>query len=156
MPSDWTKMEELVKRCLNVYCRIKVLCADLRFEFLGLNTIKKCPYMLRLDRKLRNSLVKLLWVGGWWVVCSQTLSQVVAHWSLSFYDQDLTPLCRDVSQMEMGQRFSNPVHMDGWDPDLWQRMHSIDSNTLNEDVYMNLRLAQMIRSVGISTKKSND
>ena len=90
------------------------------------------------------------------MVCSQTLRQVVAHWSLSFYDQDLTPLCRDVSQMEMAQRFSSPVHMDGWDPDLWQRMNSIDSNTFNEDAYMNLRLAQIIKSVGISTKKYND
>ena len=31
-------------------------CADLRFGFLRLSTIKKCPHMLRSDhRELRNS-----------------------------------------------------------------------------------------------------
>ena len=46
---------------------MKFLCADLRFGFLRLSTIKKCPHMLRLDhRELRYSQVKLMWVvvGG--------------------------------------------------------------------------------------------
>ena len=49
--------------------------ADLRFGFLRLSTLRKCPHMLRSDqRELRNSLVKLGWVVcGWWVVCNQTL-----------------------------------------------------------------------------------
>ena len=39
--------------------------ADLRFGFLRLSTIKKCPHMLRSDhRELKNSKVKLRWVGG--------------------------------------------------------------------------------------------
>ena len=51
--------------CLNARCRVKFMCADLRFGFLRLSTIKKCPHMLRSDhRELRNSLVQLGWVGG--------------------------------------------------------------------------------------------
>ena len=39
--------------------------ADLRFGFLRLSTLRKCPHMLRSDqRELRNSLVKLGWVVG--------------------------------------------------------------------------------------------
>ena len=50
------EIESIVKRCLNVHCCIKFLCADLRFGFLRLSIIKKCPHMLRLDhRELRNS-----------------------------------------------------------------------------------------------------
>ena len=30
-----------------MHCRTKFLCADLRFGFLRLSTIKKCPHMLR-------------------------------------------------------------------------------------------------------------
>ena len=40
---------------------------DLRFGFLRLSTVKKCPHMLISDhRELRNSSVKLMWavVGG--------------------------------------------------------------------------------------------
>ena len=44
---------------------MKVLCVYLIFGFLRLSTTKKCPHMLRLDhRELRNSYVKLGWVGG--------------------------------------------------------------------------------------------
>ena len=40
------------------------MCADLIFELLRLSTVKKCPHMLRSDhRGLRNSKVKLMWVG---------------------------------------------------------------------------------------------
>ena len=42
---------------------------DLRFGFLRLSTIKKCPHMLKSDhRELRNSKVKFKWVGmgRWW------------------------------------------------------------------------------------------
>ena len=55
---------------LNAHCRVKFVCADLRLRFLRLSTIKKCPQMLRSNhRELRNSKVKLGWVGGgWWVV----------------------------------------------------------------------------------------
>ena len=63
------EIESIDKRCFNVHCHIQFLCTDLRFGFLRLSTIKKCPHMHRLDhRELRNSKVKLMWVvGGWWV-----------------------------------------------------------------------------------------
>ena len=52
---------------LNAHCCVKFLCADLRFGFLRLSTVKKCAQMLRSDhRELRNSKVKFMWwvVGG--------------------------------------------------------------------------------------------
>ena len=52
--------------CLNAHCRVKFLCADIRYGFLRLSTIRKCPHMLRSDhRGLRNGDLKLMW---WWVV----------------------------------------------------------------------------------------
>ena len=39
--------------------------ADVEFEILRLSTTKQCPHMLKSDhRELRNSKVKLMWVGG--------------------------------------------------------------------------------------------
>ena len=46
------EIENISLLCLNAHCRVKLLCADLRFGLLRLSTIK----MLRLDyRGLRNS-----------------------------------------------------------------------------------------------------
>ena len=60
------EIESISLLCLNAHCRVKFLCADLRFGLLRLSTMKKCPHMLRSDhRGLRNSKVKLMW---WWVV----------------------------------------------------------------------------------------
>ena len=66
------------------------MCSDLRFGFLRLSTIKKCPQMLRSDhRGLRNSKVKLMWVGGGggggWVYRAKTntaLAQMRLRWEL--------------------------------------------------------------------------
>ena len=60
-----TEIESISLLCLNAHCRVKFMCADLRFGFLRLSTIKKSPNMLRSDhRELRNNQVKL----GWWEV----------------------------------------------------------------------------------------
>ena len=50
------EIESISLLCLNAHCRVKFLCADLRFGLLRLSTMKKCPHMLRSDhRELRNS-----------------------------------------------------------------------------------------------------
>ena len=50
------EIENISLLCLNAHCRVKFLCADLRFGLLRLSTMKKCPHMLRSDhRELRNS-----------------------------------------------------------------------------------------------------
>ena len=73
------------------------MCADLIFELLRLSTVKKCPHMLRSDhRGLRNSKVKLMWVGGggggWVVVCSPSLLQVVELLAVLSFDLASTTL----------------------------------------------------------------
>ena len=50
------EIESISLLCLNAHCRVKFLCADLRFGLLRLSSMKKCPHMLRSDhRELRNS-----------------------------------------------------------------------------------------------------
>ena len=63
------EIESIIWRCLKVHCRTKFFGADLRFGFLRLSTIKKCPHMHTFNhRELRNSKVQLMWwwVGGWY------------------------------------------------------------------------------------------
>ena len=45
------EIESISLLCLNAHCRVKFLCADLRFGLLRLSTMKKCPHMLRLDQR---------------------------------------------------------------------------------------------------------
>ena len=59
-----------------------VLIADIRFGFLRLSTIKKCPHMLKSDhRELRNSKVKFKWVARWVGGCMRGLQR--QGWTLS-------------------------------------------------------------------------
>ena len=59
------EIESIIKTCLNVHCRVKFLCADLKFGILRLSTIKIGSHVLRSDhRELRNSKVKLHNLGG--------------------------------------------------------------------------------------------
>ena len=37
---------------INAHCRLKIMCADLRFGFLRFSILKKCPHMHRELRKV--------------------------------------------------------------------------------------------------------